>query len=92
MSSLKAGTVQTSVPLDRCGGYLHNSGKYNEDALPESYLDPRSITAGRGQVSYVSSPTSLGQLTRSGDIGELYLNDIKSSGTDAVGWGPPICD
>ncbi|MGI8329326.1 alkaline phosphatase family protein [Actinomadura scrupuli] len=59
---------------------LDNTGLYNEDTLPESYLDVRSIiTAARGGVDYVSSPTSLGQLTAFFGLGDLYLRDINSA-------------
>ena len=57
---------------------LHNSGKYNDGAFPESYLDLRSIIAGRETVNYVSSPTSLGQLSADGITNTVYFIDVNS--------------
>lgn len=57
---------------------LHNSGKYNDGAFPESYLDLRSIIAGRETVNYVSSPTSLGQLSADGVTNTVYFIDVNS--------------
>jgi phospholipase C len=66
-------------PLNRIR--LHNAGVY-VTAVPESYLDRKSITAGppspalggRQGVNYFSGPMSLGQLPY-----DYYLNDINSS-------------
>jgi phospholipase C len=76
--------IDPNPPLRRIR--LHNSGKYNDDALPESYADLRSITAverpafpGQPTVDYVSNPINLGQLKGVLGIGDLYLNDINSS-------------
>jgi phospholipase C len=66
-------------PLSRVR--LHNAGVF-QTAVPESYLDRRSITAGppsaalggRQSVNYFPGPMSLGQLPH-----DYYLNDINSS-------------
>jgi phospholipase C len=57
---------------------LHNSGKYDDGAFPESYLDVRSIVPGRETVNYVSSPTSLGQLDADGITNTVYFVDVNS--------------
>jgi phospholipase C len=57
---------------------LHNSGKYDDGAFPESYVDVRSIVAGRETVNYVSSPTSLGQLNVRGITNTVYFVDVNS--------------
>ena len=57
---------------------LHNTGKFWGDTLPESYFDLQSINAICGGVEYISSPSSLGQLTGTLGIGDLYLDDINS--------------
>jgi Phosphoesterase family/Ricin-type beta-trefoil lectin domain-like len=57
---------------------LDNSGVFNDDAFPESYLDVRSITPGTGTVNYVSSPTSLGQLDFHGITNTVYFRDVNS--------------
>jgi phospholipase C len=58
---------------------LHNTGKYNDDTLPETYLDVRSITAVRGGVTYVSSPSGFGQISQFiADLGDLYFVDVNS--------------
>ncbi len=62
---------------------LDNSGKFNSVTLPESYLDVRSITAVQGGVAYVSSPTSLGQLTTFLNIDNVYFNTINSASLTA---------
>jgi len=46
--------------------------------LPESYFDLQSINAIRNAVEYISSPTTLGQLTGKLNIGNLYFNNIIS--------------
>ena len=54
---------------------LHNAGKYNDSAEPESYVDQRSITAlckAANSIGYVSSPRSIGQ-----EDG-LYFNEVNS--------------
>ena len=73
---------------------LHNSGAFGS-TLPESYYDILSIEASpplpgtitppdyREAVTYTSSPTSLGQLTGTVGIGDLYLNNINSSALTA---------
>lgn len=67
---------------------LHNGGTYEViasngghelRALPESYLDLKSIATSRGTVSYASSPGSLGQLRALGGFGDTYFQDINSS-------------
>lgn len=58
---------------------LDNSGSFNAATLPESYLDVRSITAVQGGVTYVSSPTSLGQLRSPGQIDDVYFTRIDSA-------------
>ena len=62
---------------------LDNSGRFNFVTLPESYLDVRSITAVQGGVAYVSSPTSLGQLTTPLNIDNVYFNTINSASLTA---------
>jgi len=57
---------------------LHNSGVFNDDAFPESYLDMLSITPGTGTVNYISSPTSLGQLDFHGITNTVYFRDVNS--------------
>jgi phospholipase C len=57
---------------------LHNAGVFNADAFPETYVDARSITAVRGGVDYVSSPTSLGQLNAAGITNTIYFIDVNS--------------
>jgi hypothetical protein len=71
---------------------LHNSGRYNDGAFPESYLDVRSIIAGRETVNYVSSPTSLGQLSADGITNTVYFIDVNSDGLSisADSAQPPI--
>jgi phospholipase C len=68
---------------------LHNTGVFGS-TLPESYVDLQAIDAAppppgvilppdaKEGVRYNSSPSSLGQLTGSEGIGDLYLNDIRS--------------
>ncbi len=58
---------------------LGNSGSFNAATLPESYLDVRSITAVAGGVTYVSSPTSLGQLRSPGHIDDVYFTIVDSA-------------
>ena len=57
---------------------LHNAERFTDDTTPESYLDVQSLVAGKGTgvlaMRYVSSPSSLGQLTLS-----FRLQDINSS-------------
>lgn len=58
---------------------LHNAGVFNDEAFPESYADVRSITAVHGGITYVSSPTSLGQESVfHGLTNTVYLDDINS--------------
>jgi hypothetical protein len=73
---------------------LHNTGAFGS-TLPESYYDLQSIEASppspgtitppdyKEAVTYTSSPTSLGQLTGTLGIGDLYLNNINSSALTA---------
>jgi phospholipase C len=63
---------------------LDNSGETNLSVLRESYADVQSIAAltkraPQPKVTYESSPRSLGQLTQTLGIGDLYLNDINMS-------------
>jgi phospholipase C len=66
-------------PLERI--WLGNSGAFNPDVIPESYVDPRGIvplnrhaSAGGPRVAYAPNPTSLGQLSYG-----LYFADFSSS-------------
>lgn len=67
---------ESNPPLRRIR--LHNAGQYNPFAEPESYADVRSIVAGRETVNYVSSPTSLGQISLDGVTDLAFLQDINS--------------
>ena len=65
---------------------LDNSGPTNSGALRESYADIRAIsalnrpwTSGQPKVNYVSSPRSLGQLSRDLGFGDLYIQDINTA-------------
>jgi Phosphoesterase family/Ricin-type beta-trefoil lectin domain-like len=65
---------------------LDNSGPTNSQALRESYADIRAIsalskpwTSGQPKMNYVSSPRSLGQLSRAWGFGDLYIQDIKTA-------------
>jgi hypothetical protein len=69
---------------------LHNTGVFNGSTLPESYYDLQSLVANppppgvlsppgyEMPVRYNSNPTTIGQLTGTAGIGDLYLNDIRS--------------
>jgi hypothetical protein len=66
-------------PLERI--WLGNSGAFDPDVIPESYVDPRGIvplnrhaSAGGPRVAYAPNPTSLGQLSYG-----LYFADFSSS-------------
>jgi phospholipase C len=68
---------------------LDNTGAFG-DTLPESYYDLQSLVANppapgflsppffKEDTTYISSPTSLGQLSQTLGIGDLYLNNINS--------------
>jgi phospholipase C len=58
---------------------IDNTGKYNDDTLPETYYDLRAITAARAGVAYVSNPASIGQLTKLLGLGDIYIRDINSA-------------
>jgi hypothetical protein len=71
------GTVSDhNPPLRRIR--IDNAGVFNDDAVPETYIDLRSIIAGRGTVNYVSSPASAGQFAFSSLAG-VYVQDVNSS-------------
>jgi phospholipase C len=58
---------------------LDNAGKYNDEAFPESYADVRSITAVHNGITYVSSPSSVGQQSLfHGLTNTIYFNDVNS--------------
>ncbi len=57
---------------------LHNSGRFEEDTLPESYLDVQSAEAARVGVTYGSSPSSLGQINSDSRFTDIYFNNLPS--------------
>jgi phospholipase C len=58
---------------------LHNTGLYNTQTVPESYLDVRSIVAGRAIVNYVSSPTGIKQLVAHPHLTGTFFQDVNSA-------------
>jgi phospholipase C len=69
------GLAEANPPLRRVR--LHNAGRFGEDTTPESYLDVQSLNAGKGSMTFVSGPSSLGQFTVA-TLG-FFLRDINSS-------------
>ncbi len=68
---------------------LHNTGRFNDDTLPESYYDLQSINADppapgtpcppgyNEPVNWPSSPSSLGQEYHS-SFGDFYFDNLNS--------------